>query len=89
MTGTEKQIEYANTLKGLFVKAYQAEIDENNDVPDYVAKLQSEMDFVNAYDGDAGKFINRFKRMGNDPDYFAARSALRNFQMDEKLRNLK
>lgn len=89
MTGTEKQIEYANELKILFAESYQIEMDDNSDDPDYITELLRAVEHVDAYDGDAGKFINWFKRIGDAPNFSAARFAYRKFQMDERIRALK
>lgn len=73
MTGTEKQIAYANSLRDNAIEAYNNAItvlsseeswydDPNTEESrKYIAMVSSRRDEIAAFDGDAGKFIDWFK----------------------------
>lgn len=73
MTGTEKQIAYANSLRDNAIEAYNNAItvlsseeswydDPNTEESrKYIARATARRDEIAAFDGDAGKFIDWFK----------------------------
>jgi len=91
MRGTEKQVEYAESLKALAIESYNNEIkteieeDELDPADRYIVKLECERDEIAAFNGDAGVFISVFKSLGGEPDYRIARACYKKYHFDKQL----